>query len=30
MRRVRFHAHGGPDVLAIEEAGSPSPARARC
>jgi NADPH2:quinone reductase len=25
MRRVRFHAHGGPGVLAIEEAGIPEP-----
>jgi NADPH:quinone reductase len=25
MRRVRFHAHGGPGVLAIEETGIPEP-----
>jgi NADPH:quinone reductase-like Zn-dependent oxidoreductase len=25
MRRVRYHAHGGPEVLSIEEAGVPSP-----
>ena len=25
MRRVRYHAHGGPEVLAIEEAAVPSP-----
>ncbi len=25
MRRVRYHAHGGPEVLAIEEAEVPSP-----
>jgi NADPH:quinone reductase len=25
MRRVRYHAHGGPDVLSIEEADVPSP-----
>ncbi len=25
MRRVRFHAHGGPEVLAIEETGIPEP-----
>jgi NADPH:quinone reductase-like Zn-dependent oxidoreductase len=25
MRRVRYHAHGGPEVLAIEEAGIPEP-----
>jgi NADPH:quinone reductase len=25
MRRVRYHAHGGPEVLALEEAGVPSP-----
>jgi NADPH:quinone reductase len=25
MRRVRYHAHGGPEVLAIEEAGIPKP-----
>ncbi len=25
MRRVRFHAHGGPDVLAVEEAAVPEP-----
>jgi NADPH2:quinone reductase len=25
MRRVRYHAQGGPEVLAIEEAGVPSP-----
>ncbi|WP_421108164.1 quinone oxidoreductase family protein [Streptomyces sp. NEAU-S77] len=26
MRRVRFHAHGGPDVLRLEEADPPAPA----
>ncbi|MFF7652090.1 zinc-binding alcohol dehydrogenase family protein [Streptomyces sp. NPDC007983] len=26
MRRVRFHAHGGPDVLRLEEADPPTPA----
>ena len=25
MRRVRYHAHGGPEVLAIEETGVPAP-----
>jgi NADPH:quinone reductase-like Zn-dependent oxidoreductase len=25
MRRVRYHAHGGPEVLAIEEAAIPEP-----
>ena len=25
MRRVRYHAHGGPEVLAIEDAGIPEP-----
>jgi NADPH:quinone reductase len=25
MRRVRYHAHGGPEVLSIEEADVPSP-----
>jgi NADPH:quinone reductase len=25
MRRVRYHAHGGPEVLAIEEAAVPAP-----
>lgn len=25
MRRVRFHAHGGPEVLAVEEAAVPEP-----
>jgi NADPH2:quinone reductase len=25
MRRVRYHAHGGPEVLALEEADVPSP-----
>lgn len=25
MRHVRFHAHGGPEVLVIEEAGIPEP-----
>lgn len=25
MRRVRFHAHGGPEVLVIEETGVPEP-----
>jgi len=25
MRRVRYHAHGGPEVLATEEAEVPSP-----
>jgi NADPH:quinone reductase-like Zn-dependent oxidoreductase len=25
MRRVRYHAHGGPEVLAIEETGIPEP-----
>jgi NADPH:quinone reductase-like Zn-dependent oxidoreductase len=25
MRRVRYHTHGGPEVLAIEEAGIPEP-----
>ena len=25
MRRVRYHAHGGPEVLAVEEAEVPSP-----
>jgi NADPH:quinone reductase len=25
MRRVRFHSHGGPEVLAVEEAGVPGP-----
>jgi NADPH:quinone reductase-like Zn-dependent oxidoreductase len=25
MRRVRFHAHGGPEVLTIEETGIPEP-----
>ncbi|HEX8006963.1 MAG TPA: alcohol dehydrogenase catalytic domain-containing protein, partial [Trebonia sp.] len=25
MRRVRYHDHGGPDVLAVEEADIPSP-----
>src|SRR5579859_4268306 len=25
MRRVRFHSHGGPEVLAVEEAGVPEP-----
>jgi NADPH2:quinone reductase len=25
MRRVRFHSHGGPEVLAVEEAGIPEP-----
>jgi NADPH2:quinone reductase len=25
MRRVRYHAHGGPEVLAFEEAAVPSP-----
>ncbi|MGK5631265.1 quinone oxidoreductase family protein [Streptomyces sp. URMC 123] len=26
MRRVRFHRHGGPDVLCVEEAEAPEPA----
>ncbi|MCP9206007.1 quinone oxidoreductase family protein [Streptomyces sp. NEAU-Y11] len=26
MRRVRFHAHGGPEVLRVEETESPTPA----
>jgi len=25
MRRVRYHSHGGPEVLAVEEAGLPEP-----
>ena len=25
MRRVRYHAHGGPEVLAIEQADIPVP-----
>jgi NADPH:quinone reductase-like Zn-dependent oxidoreductase len=25
MRRVRFHSHGGPEVLAVEETGVPEP-----
>jgi len=25
MRRVRYHAHGGPEVLALEDAGIPEP-----
>ncbi|MFC4913447.1 quinone oxidoreductase family protein [Actinomadura gamaensis] len=25
MRHVRYHAHGGPEVLAVEEAGVPEP-----
>jgi NADPH:quinone reductase-like Zn-dependent oxidoreductase len=25
MRRVRYHSHGGPEVLAIEEADIPEP-----
>ena len=25
MRRVRYHSHGGPEVLAVEEAGVPEP-----
>ena len=25
MRHVRFHSHGGPEVLAVEEAGVPEP-----
>ena len=25
MRRVRYHAHGGPEVLAIEDAPVPEP-----
>ena len=25
MRRVRFHSHGGPEVLAVEEARIPEP-----
>ena len=25
MRRVRYHRHGGPEVLAVEEAGIPEP-----
>ena len=25
MRRVRYHAHGGPGVLAVEETAIPEP-----
>src|SRR6201986_5497353 len=25
MRRVRYHAHGGPEVLAVEETATPEP-----
>ncbi|MEV4188931.1 NADP-dependent oxidoreductase, partial [Streptosporangium canum] len=25
MRRIRYHAYGGPEVLTMEEAGIPSP-----
>src|SRR5512135_2880846 len=25
MRRVRYHSHGGPEVLTLEEAGLPEP-----
>lgn len=30
MRQVRYHDHGGPEVLGIDEIAKPEPARGRC